>query len=259
MKEHDQIKDLQARINQLEDENTRLRILVEDLKGALEDDSDHLEKERVKLRLSLVATIQALARAIEAKDPFTQGHSELVSKFAMAVAHEIGLPWDQVERIQMAGMLLDVGKIGVPQEILLQPSELSAQEAEIMRKHVEISAKILEPIIYPWSISTFVYQHHERLDGSGYPRGLSGEEISMEAKILGLVDSFVAMSNDRAYRKAHSRSDVLDYLKDNSGKLFDSEVVEAFLAIIGRGEEAIFSEVESLGKWRESDSSRDQG
>ena len=246
MFEKEDISLLKARIEDLEEENTRLSLANEDIKDAMETRCEGLEQERVQLRMSMVSTVQSLARAIEFKDPYTFGHSELVCKYAMAVADQLEWEWERIERVQMAGMLLDVGNIGVPAKILGRPGPLTMPEIKIMRKHVEIGGKILESVMYPKDLAAIVMQHHERWDGSGYPRGLTGESILPEARVLGLVDSFVSMTADRSWRKAISRASVLEHIKSGAGTLFDPKMAHAFLEVLERGEDAIFKDVESF-------------
>ena len=234
---------LQRRIDELEDEATRLEVQVVDLKGRLAEEDDALDRRRTELRLSYIGTIQAMSLAIEAKDPYTQGHSELVTKYSLALAREMGHSWSDLERIQIAAMLLDVGKIAVPQEILMKTTPLNEEEMRLMRTHVEHGARILEPVIYPWEVSSLVFQHHERFDGSGYPKGFEGDQIAPEARILGLVDSFCAMITDRAYRGAHTHEQVIGHIRENSGKLFDPDVVRAFDRLLKKDEEEIFREL----------------
>ena len=238
-----EIKALSGRIEELEARNTMLELKLLEVSSQLDDEDVQLEEGRRQLRLSYLGTIQAISRAIEAKDPHTQGHSELVTKYSMALARETGCSWTDLERIQMAAMLLDVGKIGIPRTILTKTDPLTPEEQAILQTHVEIGAKILEPIIYPWEIASLVYQHHERIDGSGYPRGLVADRIAPMARILGLVDAFCAMITERAYRSAHAREDTLTHIRDNAGILFDAEVVAAFDQVLARGEKQIFREL----------------
>ena len=246
-----ELEALRRRVAELEAENVRLALKAADLEGKLEEEDETLDRQRAELRLSYLGTIQAISRAIEAKDPYTQGHSALVTKYSVALARELGHPWHALERIQIAAMLLDVGKIGLPQEVLGKTTPLTDKEIAVLRTHVEIGATILEPVVYPWSVSTLVYQHHERMDGSGYPKGLPGDEILPEARILGLVDSFCAMITDRAYRGAFTRADAVAFIRDNAGKLFDREAAAAFERMLARGEDEIFRDLaEFVGKAR---------
>jgi HD-GYP domain-containing protein (c-di-GMP phosphodiesterase class II) len=123
--------------------------------------------------------------------------------------------------------LLDIGKIGISGDILTKKEDLTAEERKVLETHVSIGAQIVEPIIYPWDVSTLVYQHHERLDGSGYPERLRGDDITLEARILGLADSFVAMIVRRAYRDAHGETEVLEYLRREADRTFDHGCVNA--------------------------------
>ncbi len=219
--------ELLAKIAKLEADNAWLRQEIQALRETLDQDQEAAAINEVRLRLAYFSTIQALARAIEAKDPYTVGHSEMVSKVAVAIARRLELTDDECERVRIAGQLLDVGKIGVSREILTKKEDLTAAERQILESHVAIGAQIVEPIIYPWDVSSLIYQHHERLDGSGYPEKLSGESIVLEARILGLADAFVAMIVRRAYRDAHAEDAALDYFASEADRTFDGSCVEA--------------------------------
>lgn len=241
-----QYREMQKQIEELEEQKIQLEFQVASLKSRISEEGQALQRQKNELRIAYLGTIQTISRSIEAKDPYTKGHSELVTKYSMALAQELKYPWDRMEKIQIAAMLLDVGKIGIPRTILLKTTPLSAQEQQLLQSHVEIGAKILEPVVYPWDISTLVYEHHERLDGSGYPRGLTGKAIGLESRILGLVDSFCAMITDRAYRGAFTREQAVSYIRENSGTLFDPQVVAAFDRLLERDEEVIFRDLGDL-------------
>jgi HD-GYP domain-containing protein (c-di-GMP phosphodiesterase class II) len=207
-------QEMLGKMNRLEQETARLRAEVHALSQALAKGDEALATTEIRLKLAYLATIQALVRAIEAKDPYTVGHSAMVAKVAVAVARQSGLSEDERERLRISGTLLDIGKIGIAGSILVKQDELSEEERLALREHVKIGAQIVEPIIYPWDISSLLYQHHERLDGSGYPEALKGDEIEFEARVLGLADAFVAMLADRAYRKALGEKEVMNYFYD---------------------------------------------
>lgn len=222
---------LQAKIAELEAKNAQLRAEAESLREALDQDSEALATGEIRLKIAYLSTIQALMRAIEAKDPYTVGHAEAVSRVAVAVARYLRMSEDECERVRIAGTLLDVGKIGIAGDILLKEDELTDEEREELQKHVAIGAQIVEPILYPWDVSTLIFQHHERIDGSGYPEKLSGGDIEVEAKVLGLADAFVAMIAKRAYRDAHSEEEVFAYFRRQAGKSFDAKCAEALSAV----------------------------
>lgn len=230
-------QEMLGKVTRLEQETARLRAEVHALSQALAKGDEALATTEIRLKLAYLATIQALVRAIEAKDPYTVGHSAMVAKVAVSVARQLGLSDDERERIRIAATLLDIGKIGVPGAILVKEEELSAEELTALREHVKIGAQIVEPVIYPWDISSLLYQHHERLDGSGYPEGLRGDDIEFEARVLALADAFVAMLANRAYRKAHDEKEVMKYFYDQAGKTFDDACVAALAQLLAGDEE----------------------
>jgi putative nucleotidyltransferase with HDIG domain len=168
---------------------------------------------------------------LEKRDPYTAGHQERVTKLACAIAEEISLSPDKIEILYMAGILHDIGKINIPTEILSKPGRLSEIELNLIRTHPQVAKDILEKMELPWEISSIVLQHHERMDGSGYPSGLSGEVILTEARILGVADVVEAMASHRPYRSALGLDKALEEITRNKGKLYDPEVVDACLKL----------------------------
>jgi putative nucleotidyltransferase with HDIG domain len=237
--------DLRAKLAKSEQETAQLRAEVHALNQALARGDEALAHTEIRLKLAYLSTIQALVRAIEAKDPYTVGHSAMVARVAVAIAQRLSMSEEERERIRIAAMLLDVGKIGVPGEVLTKVGELTADERQALERHVKIGAEIVEPIIYPWEITNLIYQHHERMDGAGYPERLKGDEIEFEARILGLADAFVAMLADRAYRKAHSEKEVLDYFYQEAGRTFDEACVAALAQLLA-GDEELREDLESF-------------
>ena len=174
-------------------------------------------------------TLHALARAVDANSPWTAGHSERVTALALKLGRRLGLPEEELLILHRGGLLHDVGKIGVPAEVLDKPGSLTAEEMELMRSHVTIGARILEPIsAYADEIPIVLY-HHEQYDGSGYPEGLVGEQIPFHARIMGVADVFDALISERPYRKSWSLERVVSYIERGAGTLYDPRVVEAFL------------------------------
>ena len=178
-----------------------------------------------------VGTLRALTSAIDAKDPYTCGHSERVAHVSAMLARELGYPDEAVERIHIAGMVHDVGKIGVPEGVLRKPGRLSEEEFAAIRMHPEIGHRILCDIPMLQDVLPGVLHHHERWDGKGYPYGLGGEDIPRIARIIGIADTFDAMSSNRAYRSALTREKVLQEIRDCSGTQFDPELIEPFMRI----------------------------
>ncbi|MDO9566811.1 MAG: HD domain-containing phosphohydrolase [Candidatus Desulfaltia sp.] len=184
-----------------------------------------------ELRKSLRGTIRAMALTVEARDPYTSGHQQRVADLARAIAKEMGFSRDKTTGIRMAGALHDIGKIAIPVEILSKPSQLNGMEFELIKEHPQVGYDILKPIKFPWPVAQIIFQHHERMDGSGYPQGLSGEEILIEARILGVADVVEAMASHRPYRPALGIDKALEEISINRGKLYDVEAVNACLKV----------------------------
>lgn len=183
-----------------------------------------------RLHEAYLATVRSLATAVDAKDSYTRGHSDRVARYATLTAAEMGLSHDQRLSLEMAAYLHDIGKIGIPEEILLKPGRLDPEEAETMRAHPLIGASILEPVSFPWPITPVVRHHHERWDGTGYPAGLTGARIPVLARVLAVADAYEAMIAERPYRRGMSPEEGLAELRSAAGSQFDPEVVAAFVA-----------------------------
>jgi PAS domain S-box-containing protein len=187
---------------------------------------EELRQSYVKLRRTLEGTVHALVSAIEMRDPYTAGHQRRVTLLACAIAKEMGLAEEQVEGIRMAGLIHDLGKINVPAEILSKPAQLTELEYGLIKMHPQIGHDVLNTIDFPWPLAQIVLQHHERMDGSGYPQGLSGEDILLEARILGVADVVEAMASHRPYRSARGIDEALEEISANRGIFYDPEVVD---------------------------------
>jgi response regulator RpfG family c-di-GMP phosphodiesterase len=190
---------------------------------------EKLQHTLAKLRKALGGIIQAMALTVEARDPYTAGHQRRVSNLARAIGEEMGVSEEQIDGIRMAGAIHDIGKISVPAEILSKPGRLNDLEYSMIKTHPEIAYDILKTIEFPWRVAEIVLQHHERMNGSGYPQGLSGEDILLEARILGVADVVEAMASHRPYRSALGIDRALKEISQNKGILYDSEVVDACL------------------------------
>jgi len=176
-------------------------------------------------------TLTALARAIDAKSTWTAGHSERVTQLALKIGKAMDLSARDLQIMHRGGLLHDVGKIGTAPEILDKQGKLNPQEMQLMRDHVRIGIRILEPIAAFTEALPVVAQHHEWFDGSGYPEGLAGEEISLHARIFAVADCYDAMISDRPYRKGMPKKQVIAMLKEKSGTQFDPKVIEVFLQL----------------------------
>lgn len=177
-------------------------------------------------------TVMALTSAIDAKDHYTNKHSEHVCMYALAIAKELKISEEQIKNLEQACKLHDIGKIGIEDEILTKPGKLTSEEWEKMKTHPRKSAEILRPLIFLSNVIKLVEQHHERYDGKGYPAAMKAEEITLGARIIAVADSFDAMFTDRPYRRALTKEEAISELKHGSGTQFDPKVVEAFLRII---------------------------
>jgi putative nucleotidyltransferase with HDIG domain len=202
------------------------------------DDQIH-EKELTQERLAgaLRATIEAMSKTMEWRDPYTAGHQKRVASISMAIARQLGWDDERIQTLYMAAIVHDIGKMAVPSEILTKPSRLTDLEMQMVQGHVEAGYQILKDIPFPWPIAEMVYQHHERLDGSGYPRGLVDEQICEEARVLSVADMIEAMASHRPYRPAKGLSAALDEIKAESGIKLDAKVVDAVMQLIEDGDE----------------------
>jgi PAS domain S-box-containing protein len=192
---------------------------------------ENLRQGLVQLRTTLKAAIDSLASAIEMRDPYTAGHQERTTRLARALAVEMGLDEERIEGIEIAGVIHDIGKLYVPAEILSKPTKLTDLEYALIKMHAQAGYTILSKIDFPWPIAQIVHQHHEFINGSGYPQGLSGKDILLEARILCVADVVEAMSSHRPYRPALGISVALDEISQKRGILFDREVVDACLRL----------------------------
>ncbi len=189
-----------------------------------------LEQSVRKLERTMEAVIQAISTTMETRDPYTAGHQKRVTQLAGLLAKEMGLPPSQVAGIRVAGLLHDIGKISIPTEILSKPGRLTATEMAMIRFHPSVGYDILKSIEFEWPVADIILQHHERLNGSGYPAGLRGEKILVEARILAVADVVEAMSSHRPYRPAVGRDKALEEIVSHEGQLYDPAVVKACLA-----------------------------
>jgi putative two-component system response regulator len=190
---------------------------------------DQVKNKTAQLQEMFIATVGGMALMAESRDPYTAGHQHRVAQFACDIAKNMNLPEDQIEAIRIAGVLHDIGKIRTPVSLLNRPGKLLKAEWELIKTHPVVGYKILKQIPFPWPIAEIVYQHHERIDGSGYPRGLKDDGIRLEAKILAVADVIEAITSHRPYRAALPMESAFNEVKNYRGKLFDKDVVDAFL------------------------------
>ncbi|MBN1984110.1 MAG: response regulator [Chitinivibrionales bacterium] len=186
------------------------------------------------LRDNYLKTISGFALAVEAKDKYTHGHSENVMKFTIVLAKQLGLSPKEMEQIKYAGLLHDIGKIGIDESILNKPGKLTYEEFEQIKRHPDLGARILSNVPFFESLIPLIRHHHEYFNGAGYPDGLKGEDIPYGARILSVSDAFEAMTSDRPYRKAMPKEMALDILKNERGRQFDPGIVDAFIEVMKR-------------------------
>jgi HD-GYP domain-containing protein (c-di-GMP phosphodiesterase class II) len=195
------------------------------------------------------ALTQVLESTIAARDPYTVGHQRRVSQIACSIGREMGLSEDRLRDLRMAGTLHDLGKVAIPSGILSKSGKLTPPEFALIKTHPQVAYNILEPITLPGNTAKIILQHHERLNGSGYPQGLKGEEILLEARILGVADVMEAMCSHRPYRASLGLADTLHELTLNKGILYDADVVETCLKLYGQNlpdPQGVGSDVPSL-------------
>lgn len=214
-----------------QDDLSLLATLANEVAVAIEN--AHLYQD---VKASFVATIEALAKAVDAKDAYTAGHSERVASYAFAIARELGFSEEKAKGVETAARLHDIGKIGVSENILLKPDRLTRDEMAVVKRHPLIGVEIIHPVKFSEEIILSVKQHHEQPDGRGYPDGISRREITLGASILRVADAYEAMTSRRPYRRALSQREAFDELKKYAGSQFDPAVVDTFLKVVRRKE-----------------------
>lgn len=228
------------------------RVLVETLKtpfydhqgvlkgliGVSRDITERMQAERERnehaeqLEQALVQTIQAVAVAMEKRDPYTSGHQQRVALVAEKIAIEMGLDEDVIEGLRLGASIHDIGKIYVPAEILTRPGKITDNEFEIIKTHSMVGWEIMKDINFPWPVSDMILQHHERLDGSGYPNGIKGDEIILEARIIAVADVVEAMASHRPYRAGLGMGEAIKEIKAHAGTSYDADVVAACVSLV---------------------------
>lgn len=200
------------------------------------DDQIH-EKEKVQERLSaaLRSTIEAMSKTMEWRDPYTAGHQKRVASLATAIAKKLEWPDEVIQALYMAAMVHDIGKVAVPAEILTKPSHLTDLEMKMVQEHAETGYQILKDVPFPWPIAEMVHQHHERLDGSGYPKGLKGEQICKEALVLAVADTIEAMATHRPYRPALGLNVAMEEIRAQAGTKLDAKIVDIAFELLNEG------------------------
>jgi HD-GYP domain-containing protein (c-di-GMP phosphodiesterase class II) len=204
-------------------------------KHLLEAERRNLEKTQRHLTEALSASISAMVTAMEMRDPYTAGHENRTAEIACAIGREMGWPENQLQGLRMAAMVHDIGKISIPTEILTKPARLTVEEYALVKKHPDSSYAILKDIPFTWPVADIVRQHHEKLDGSGYPLGLKGDEILPEAKVLTVADIVEAMAAERPYRGALGLEVALQEVERQAGTKLDAEIVRTCASLFREG------------------------
>jgi len=209
---------------------------------AVERKAIEMERQQSAERMKrvLLQTVKAVSLTLEMRDPYTAGHQRRVAQLASAIGERLGLPPDQLEGLHTGALIHDLGKINVPSDFLSRPGKLSDAAFGVIKSHPDVGAEIVEGIDFPWPISVMIRQHHERLDGSGYPGGLRGDQIILEARILAVADVVEAISSHRPYRPSLGLDAALREIQDRAGSAYDPAVVEACLAVIRDNGNAVF-------------------
>jgi len=214
-------------------ENGKLKgavLVIRDITQQVEYDKKIQESMEILSR-AMHGTVDVITKTVESRDPYTAGHQKNVADIATEIAKFMGLKRDVVEGVKLAGQIHDLGKIGIPAEILNKPGRISEIEFALIKTHSQIGYDILKNIDFPWPVADIVLQHHEKINGSGYPNGLKGEEILIEAKIIAVADVLEAMASHRPYRAALGLEVAFAELEKHKGTLFDEEIVEACILI----------------------------
>ena len=208
-----------------------LEVQVTERTAQLCKSTEELKQSLEKLHNSMEGIIQVIALTVETRDPYTAGHQRRVAELSGTIAQEMELPTGKVEGLRMAAMIHDLGKINVPTEILIKPTKLSDIEFSLIKVHAEVGYSILKDIDFPWPVARMVLEHHERMNGSGYPNRLTGENLLIESRIMAVADVVEAIATYRPYRPALGIEKALEEISENTGILYDPEVVDTCLRL----------------------------
>ncbi len=201
------------------------------LEQMVDERTNSLQRSMSKLENAMNGIVRAIAHTVETRDPYTAGHQRRVADLAAAIAQEVGFDRDQIEAVRVAAIIHDLGKISVPAEILSKPSRLTTNEFNLIKEHPQVGYDIVKDIEFPWDVSTMVYQHHEKLDGSGYPMGAAGDEILPGSRVLTVADVVEAMASHRPYRPGLGVDVALGEIDKNKGKFYDPDMAKACISL----------------------------
>lgn len=228
MKDEDKAKDqLLKELQKMHEKVTEL----EKAKVMCNQLEKELKQNYKKLQKIIEGTVNIITKVVETRDPYSTGHQQRVSKLATVIAQEMKLPQDKIEGTKIASLVHDIGKVNLPTEIISKPSKLIEVEFNLVKNYPKVGYDILKKVDFPWPIAEIVFQHQEKINGSGYPRGLKGDEICIEAKILGVANVVEAMSSYKSYRPALSICEALTEISNNKNILFDPGVVDVCLKL----------------------------
>jgi PAS domain S-box-containing protein/putative nucleotidyltransferase with HDIG domain len=221
------------KLSGIRDENGKPVSILAEVRNITErkQAEEQLQHTLESLRRAVGTTIQVMVSAVEVRDPYTAGHQIRSANLARAIATEMGLSQEKIEGIRMAGSIHDIGKLSIPAEILSKPTKLTNIEFSLIKEHSRKGYEMLKDVESPWPLAQIVYQHHERMDGSGYPRNLKGDEILIEARIMAVADVVEAMASHRPYRPSLGISAALEEIEKNSGIFYDKAVVDTCLRL----------------------------
>jgi len=228
MKDEDKVKD--QLIKELQKMHEKVADL-EEVKLKYNQVDKKLKQAYKKLVKFIEGTANIITKVVETRDPYSIGHQQKVSKLATVIAREMKLPLDKIEGTKIASLVHDIGKVNLPTEIISKPSKLIEVEFNLIKNYPKVGYDILKKVDFPWPIAEIVLQHQEKIDGSGYPRGLKGDEICIEAKILGVANVVEAMSSYKSYRPALSIDEALAEISKNKNILFDPKVVDTCIKL----------------------------
>ncbi len=206
---------------------------------------DYLQSTLDRLERSLEGTFRAMSMTLEMRDPYMAGHQHRVSCLAVAIAQEMNLPWEKIEGLRFAGIIHDIGKISAPAEIMTKPCRLTKSEFQLVKEHPRVGYEMIKDIAFPWPVAHIILQHHERLDGSGYPEGLVGDAIMPEARILAVADVVEAVCSLRPYRPALGIEKGLEEIRKGRGLRYDTRVVDACIKLFREGRFTFRKETEA--------------
>jgi len=206
---------------------------------------DYLQSSLDRLERSLEGTFRAMSMTLELRDPYMAGHQQRVANLAVAIAQDMNLPWDKIEGLRFAGIIHDIGKIASPAEIMSKPGRLTKTELQLVREHPRVGYEMVKDIAFPWPVAHIILQHHERLDGSGYPEGLVGDAILPEARILAVADVVEAVCSLRPYRPALGIEKGLEEIRKGRGIRYDTRVVDACIRLFRENRFAFKTEAEA--------------